>query len=208
MISASLRERAVLDELEPAWRRRGYTLIREPSKDQLPPFLKGFRPDAIAVGASPCLVIEVVRGQGGAAETKIRQLHDLIEGHEDWQLEVVYSSQDGVRLAAVARADIRNALQTVRAIADSEPRAGLLLVWATLEAIGRSIEPELASRSLAPRSLVDLLVSKGHIDQDDGLTLRRMADLRNALAHGQIDKSPSPAEVDFVADISEKLMSD
>ena len=68
-----------------------------------------------------------------------------------------------------------------------EPGAALLMAWATLEAAGRFLEPGLASRGLSPRSLVDLLVSNGHVLQPEGAELRRLGDQRNALARGYID---------------------
>ena len=206
MISAPLSERAVLDELEPRWRKLGYTLVREPSRDQLPAFLRGFRPDAIAIGATPSLVIEVLQTRGGSAETKVRQLRSLFKGHEDWRLEVVYVSPNGAPLQAVTSEDIRAALRQVRLLTKREPRAGLLMAWATLEAIGRVLEPNLASRSLSPRSLVDLLISNGHLPQSESAKLRRLADTRNALAHGQINKSPSPADVHHLIEVGEGLL--
>jgi hypothetical protein len=207
MISASLGERAVLDELEPSWRKRGYTLIRQPSQDQLPGFLKGFRPDAIAVGAKPGLVIEVVQTQSGSSETKIRQLRGLFKDNSDWRLEVVYLSQDGVPLKTVTSDDIQETLEKVRLVAESEPRAALLMSWATLEAIARKLEPELASRSLSPRSLVDVLVSNGHLPQSETAKLRRLGDARNALAHGQINNSPKSADIQYLIDLAEELVA-
>jgi len=50
MVSATLSERAALDSVESRWTKQGYRVIREPSPDQLPPFLRGLKPDAIAIG--------------------------------------------------------------------------------------------------------------------------------------------------------------
>jgi len=207
MISASTRERAVLDELEPSWRKRGYTIIREPSAEQLPDFLKGFRPDAIAIGATPRLVIEVVQPRSGAAETRVRQLQNLFKGDRDWRLEVVYISQDGTPLQAVSSEDIQNTLRKVHLMANSEPRAGLLMAWATLEAIGRILEPDLASRGLSPRSLVDLLISNGHLPQSENARLRKLGDIRNTLAHGQINTTPAPDDIEYLVTLAENLIA-
>lgn len=207
MVAAPLNERSVLDELEPRWRSRGYTLVREPSASQLPSFLRGFRPDAIAIGATPSLVIEVLQTRGKPADTKVRQLQSLFTGHDDWRLEVVYLVPDGAPLQTVALQDIRSALRQSRLLMESEPRAALLMAWATLEAIGRVLEPDLASRSLAPRSLVDLLIANGHLQQSESAHLRTLADTRNMLAHGQIDVSPAPADVRHLIELEEGLIS-
>lgn len=205
MGALSMRERAALDEIEPRLRKRGYTLVREPSADQLPGFLEGFRPDAIAVGTVPSLLIEVLRSRGGPSATKVRQISSLLSGRDDWQLEVLYLSSEGAPLTAVPLAEAKAALQQARRLADSEPRAGLLLGWATLEAIARTLEPELASRSLSPGSLVDLLVSNGHLSQSDGAALGKLAETRNALAHGQIDCPITAAQVEHLIKLAEGL---
>jgi hypothetical protein len=206
MVSTLLSERAALDEMEPRWRKLGYTLVRGPSPDQLPAFLRGFQPDAIAIGATPSLVIEVLQPRRESAVTKVKQLQSLFRGHKDWRLEVVYVSSDGAPLQAVTSQNIREALRQARLLAESEPRAGLLMAWATLEAIGRILEPNLASRSLSPRSLVDLLISNGHLPQSKSAKLRRLGDTRNALAHGQINRSPSPVDVRYLIKLGEGLV--
>jgi hypothetical protein len=207
MVAALLTERAILDEIEPRLRKRGYTLVREPSPDQLPGFLRGFQPDAIAIGPAPSLVIEVLRSGGRSAETRVRQIDSLFEGHEDWRLEVVYATTHGTLLEPVAPDDARAALHQALAVAEGEPRAGLLLAWATLEAITRVLEPKLAARSLPPASLVELLVAQGHLTQAEGARLRALGTVRNALAHGQIDASPAPADVRYLIDLGRRLIA-
>ena len=206
MLDALHKESAALNALEPRWRKLGYTLVREPSPEQLPPFLKGFRPDAIAIGADPQLVIEVLSKRGGPAATRVKQLQSLFAGHTDWRLELVYLGADDPAIAAVSADDIRKALERLRPLVEREPGAALLMAWATLEAAGRFLEPGLASRGLSPRSLVDLLVSNGHVLQPEGAELRRLGDQRNALAHGQINAAPTAAEVRGLMDLIDGLI--
>jgi hypothetical protein len=206
MLDALPRESAALNALEPRWRKLGYTLVREPSPEQLPSFLKGFRPDAIAIGADPQLVIEVLTNRGGAAATRARQLQSLFAGHTDWRLELVYVGADEPAIEAAPADEIRKALERLRPLVDRDPGPAFLMAWATLEAAGRLLEPSLASRGLSSRSLLDLLVSNGHLPQSEGAKLRRLGDKRNALAHGQINAAPSTAEVRGLMDVIERLI--
>jgi hypothetical protein len=205
MMSASLIERTALDALESGWRRRGYTLVREPSAEQLPEFLRGVRPDAIAIGAAPSLAIEVFRRRSPGADDRVERLRDLFADHPDWRLEVVYATPHGAPLKAVNPGDIRAALAEARRLAGGEPRGALLLAWASLEAIGRRLETELGSRSLAAGALIDLLVSNGHVDQVDGEHLRRLAVARDALAHGQLDLTPAGEDVVWLIQLATAL---
>jgi hypothetical protein len=208
MKSALLKERSALDAFEPLWRKKGYTLVREPSQDELPGFLKGFHPDAIAVGVKPSLAIEVVGGQGAAAEDKIRRLRAAFEGRDDWRLEVVYVGPDGAPLAPASRTEVLATLRRAKVLADSEPAAAFLMGWATLEAIARILQPEPASRSLAALTVVDLLVAYGHVTQEEGLKLRRLAVERNRLAHGQIDFAPARDDIRDLCELGERLIAE
>jgi uncharacterized protein YutE (UPF0331/DUF86 family) len=111
-----------------------------------------------------------------------------------------------VNRPAIFLAEVRVLPNTAHVLAVSEPRAGLLMAWATLEAIGRVLEPDLASRGLSPRSLVDLLISNGQLPQSESAALRRLGDMRNALAHGQIDESPAHADVQHLIGLGESLL--
>lgn len=107
----------------------------------------------------------------------------------------------------VSPQDIRAAFGEARRLADTEPRAGLMLAWAGLEAIGRRLEPALASRGLSPGSLVDLLVSTGRMPQADGGILRRLGDARDAVAHGQLNLAPAAADVRRLVELGENLVA-
>ena len=206
MVYAATSEGDALDLMEPRWRKLGYTLIREPKGEQLPSFLRGFAPDAIAMGPEPALVIEVLHRQSPSAETKVRQLRDLLDDQEGWRLEVVFVSPDGAPLESVTFQEIRAALAEARSLSERDTRAGLLMAWATLEAIGRQLEPGLAMRSLSTGSLIDLLISTGHAPQVEGALLRRMGDLRNVIAHGQINLEPEPSDVRRLIELAEEII--
>ncbi|GGL28752.1 DUF4145 domain-containing protein [Caulobacter rhizosphaerae] len=207
MVSAMLNEQAALDNLESRWTKRGYQVIRRPSADQLPGFLRGFQPDAIAVGAKPQLVIEVMQRGGGSTETKLKQLQSLFSGQADWRLEVVYATADGAPLETITPHDIRTALGEARRLSDDAPRSALMMAWASLEAIGRRLEPTLAARSLSTGSLIDLLISTGHLPQTESALLFRLSSTRNAVAHGQLDLTPAPADVRRLVDLGERLVA-
>ena len=206
MLSVALAEWTVLEALEPRLRQQGYTVIREPSPEQRPSFLKDIQPDAIAIGRKPFLVIQVLPRRSGSADTKVAQLQGLFEGQDDWRLEVVYAAPDGTPLEAVTSEDIRAALDQARRLADTEPKAGLLVAWATLEAIARILEPTLASRSLSSGSLVDLLIANGHVPQSEGARLRRLGDLRNKVTHGQINVTPLVDDVRYLTRTGDGLI--
>ncbi len=206
MTTASIRDRYALDMFEPIWRRKGYTLVREPSQQQLPQFLKGFRPDAIATGAEPSLVIEVASGQGPAKANRVHRLKSALDGQEGWRLEVVYVGSEGTPIKPASLEAAESALHRAEALAPSDPEAALLLAWAAVEAVGRALEPGLAEFSLGAVALVDLLVGYGHLSQEDGVKLRELALKRNRIAHGELQIPPSVEEIEALAEMTERLV--
>lgn len=205
MVSIAPTESMVLDTLEARWASEGYRLIRQPHPNELPAFLKGFQPDAIALGPEPSLVIEVLRSRSRSTDTKVKQLQSLLAEHPDWRLEVIYASPEGVPLAAATDHDVQAALDEAKHVAEIAPRPALLLTWSIFEAVGRRLEPGLAARSLTPGSLIDVMISTGRLPQADSHFLRQMAQARNAVAHGLLDLRPSRGDVLRLIEICDRL---
>lgn len=195
MAYASEAERAVLDELEPRWQRQGYRLVRRPARDELPPFLNGFQPDAIAIGATPSLVIEIVNPRSKATRAKVTQLSSLFENQDEWKLEVVYAPSELGEISISSQDDIRQALDDSVQLLDIEPRAALLLVWAALEAAARHLHPNAASQARTSLSLVELLISHGDLQPDEQEALRNIARKRNTIAHGDFTTEVARGDV-------------
>lgn len=204
-MAESMAENVALDEMEPYWKDQGYTLFRQPKRDQVPDFLGRYLPDAIATGREPGLIIEVINPRMPSAETKISQLRSLFDGHPDWKFEVVYTLSDVTELEGTSRASIANALSKAEQLADVEPRAALMLAWAGLEALGRALHPALSIRGMSSSKLIDLLVSHGNIEQSAQGELRTLAQMRNKIAHGQLDLEPLPDEVRRLVELARPL---
>jgi hypothetical protein len=204
--TASIRDRYALDMFEPIWRRKGYTLLRAPSPQQLPAFLKGFRPDAIATGAEPSLVIEVASGQGPAKANRLHRLKSALDKQDGWRLEVLYVGSEGAPIKPASLEATEAALKRAKTLAAKEPDAALLLAWAAIEAVGRVLEPGLTEFSLGALAVVDLLVGYGHLSQEDGVSLRALALKRNRIAHGELETSPSIEEIAALVAIAESLV--
>ncbi|TAX87142.1 hypothetical protein ELH94_30070 (plasmid) [Rhizobium leguminosarum] len=200
MTDQSTAERVALSKMEPLWIAQGYTVLREPQLNNLPGFLGNFRPDAIATGKVPGLIIEVINPLSPSTKTKVRQLQTLFAGREDWKLEIVYLGTEPDFIDGTASEEIAATLATVMLLATVDSRAALLLGWACLEAAARTLHPG-AENSLPPRSLIDLLVSRGDLGQAAGDDLRKFATMRNRLVHGQLNLKPTRGEIDRLIEI-------
>lgn len=208
--SAAL-EREALAILEPRLNKNGYSLVRNPDPAELPQFLRNVRPDAIAMGGPPNLVIEVLAsssaGKARIDAQRVERLRELLAEHADWRLEVVYAPGSGSTPSIATPAQIRERLNDVRRLATHEPAGALLLGWAVLEATARRLEPQRAISGLTPGSMIELLVSLGHVPQSTSALLRVSGQLRNAIAHGDLTVAPpAPEDVDQLLDLVDGLI--
>ncbi len=201
-------EELALDELEARLRGQGYTLIRSPSRQQMPAFLTQLDPDAIATGPRPNLVIEVVNPRSRYTAAKIRHLQAQLEGHDDWRLEVVYAPIDEPGIGKVETGAIRRSLESARRLSESEPQAAFLLACTAFESAVRNKalqagrrQPELI------RLQLNWLLEDGAYSQSEHMQLLSLWQKRNRLAHGDLDIVPTSSEIISMIEIAERLLS-
>ncbi|WP_233720816.1 hypothetical protein [Jiella avicenniae] len=202
----ALTERSVLDAMEPRWKARGYTLIREPAESQVPAFFGGFRPDAIAVGRDPSLLIEVQRPGSEVTDYKLAKLQELLKGRNDWRLEVLYAASESPVVEAVATEWIESTLLSATQLSAQNPRAAFLLAWAAFQATLKRRFPTEARGPISASLLA--LLDAGEIGQDAHRQLLDLSRKRNALAHGQLDVPIDDEDVSTIVDLAGRIASD
>lgn len=191
------RERAVLDAVAPRLEAEGYQVFIEPPNSALPPFLKGRRPDAIAVKPGHKIAIEVISER--ADRGKLKDLQGLFAAQPEWELRVFYAPprEKGPRSLHIApRGAIKQALDSIAVLNGSTGRVPALLVaWAAFEAAGRALVPDRLGDPQRPSQLVEVLAAEGHITPKEADLLRELIPLRNRAAHGELDVRVTSAQV-------------
>jgi hypothetical protein len=195
------RKRLVIEQLIPALELDGYTVYLEPSRLQLPAFMKRYIPDAIAVGPQKKLAIEVVFDEP-SAKIKLDALRGVFDGHGDWELRVLYSRAARPKeiLPAASNVEIARSINSVESLsASGQSGAALLIAWSTLEALGRRLLGEAFQGPQPSTRLVEALAGRGDVTPSEADLLRKLALLRNQLSHGKLDVSVEASESnDFV----------
>jgi uncharacterized protein YutE (UPF0331/DUF86 family) len=195
------RERAALDQLEPQLLRKGYQLIRNPSSKDLPSFLNGYVPDAVAIGKSPKIAVEIKGREGADAERNLSEIRRLFDGRDDWTLQVYYYSS---LMPAVEKlsVDRLNELEgTVEKLVEVNSQAAFVLAWSVLEASLR--EAGLLDDTTSGTSrIIGLLASQGFVKGDQVQEFLGLSDLRNRIIHGQLDIEPLPQNVHSVLELA------
>ena len=201
-MSAEVSEAAVIEGLLPQLRAEGYDVFIDPRPPLVPAFLGTYRPDVIALRKDRNLAIEIeLRGRPRA------QLHDiaaLFEGRSDWQFRIITATPANLpdSLSKQSSSEIGLKLDEVdRLIEGGYFAASFLLSWAVLEALGRSILEEKFRRPQTPGRLVEVLASEGVLTPSEADTVRPLVDIRNRLAHGELDVGASEKDARAIQSI-------
>lgn len=199
-------ERATLEKMSKIWTDQGFQIFIQPSKDALPDFLQSYIPDAILIKDDDKVLVEIIQKGQPHAEERIRRLKELISNQSEWRLEVVYSGADVPAVKRVGLEDIRGSLESAEELLAKEPRASLLLLWASLEAAARNIFPNQMSRPQSPGRIIELLAGSGEVTPYEAQNLRHLMNLRNRVIHGELNTAVRPNEIKQMLQLVRQLV--
>ncbi len=191
----SVRSKAV-DEIAEKYERQGYRVTVEPTQEELPDFLKAYRPDLIAERQDGSVVVEV-KAEGKERPTDYwQELAALLSHRPDWRFDlVVANSEQAGGKESISLEELHTLLKEGEDLEQRGRReAALLVTWPAVEAALRfaaqSHDVELPDFS--PRTLISRLYSDGVLDEHDYQALRQGLMARNAVAHGFREKPLPP----------------
>ena len=209
MSSASSQSATViLQLLLPNLEAEGFRVFLHPSRSILPPFMRGYQPDAIAMKPDKKVAIEV-KSYPSPAEPQIRKLREMFAAHPDWELRVVYAPTQGTEQAIAIiphQLVVENLDRLLKVFDEAGPVPALLLGWSVFEAAARSLIPEHLARPQTPSHLLEVLASDGYVTPAEADTLRELGDARNKAAHGKLDAAVSREQMAELATITRSLL--
>jgi len=200
-------ERAALESVRQNFESKGYKFVADPRPDQLPPFLDGHLPDAIATNAHDHVIIEVKRRHTSQARVSIAELTRVIPPGSGWRYVLVYAGQDPdefIELSRPKRSQIDEAIKEIHSLQEAgHSRAALTACWSLLEALARRLDPEdfnESRRPLSPIQTVERLAMDGQLSEDDSRRLRTLGSVRNSVVHGDLNVRVLPDDLHFMVE--------
>jgi hypothetical protein len=194
-------ERRVLALLRNRYEADGFLFIEHPARADLPVFMGGYQPDALALGEDKSIAIEVKLRRDAASEDSLRAIRERFNGQSPWELHVVYGAEvEDEAMEVPTPEQIRKHIEEAEALlAGGFPRAALALSWAAIEAIARTLRPELpASGPRTTRAALELLEHLGRLRFQQAQALRKLSPLRDKVVHGDLGATVTPADVESV----------
>jgi hypothetical protein len=211
-ISSLERQRARV--LAEEYRRKGYEVVEEPSQEQLPDFLSGYRPDLLIRKGDEAIVVEVKSRTSLAQETQVRELARLLRTKPGWNFElIVVGEEERLRAPEGAhpfdRDDILRGLEAAEKLLQAGfADAALLLAWSASEATVRLLTEEeaLVLERLAPLYILKQAVMHGVVSREEYHFLTKVLEYRNALVHGFKPIDFEPALVTELISTTKRLL--
>jgi molybdopterin-guanine dinucleotide biosynthesis protein len=191
------------------YRAQGYRVVVGPSQHELPPFLRGFDPDVIALSDADNVVVEVKRRTAVAASRTLSRMAAVIEKNQGWRLELVLIESDhydSELMPSSATVDhIRNLAARAREAADSE--LGVVLAWAAVEhaIVFAAQRSGLALPSLSATAGMKTLLAYGLLTDSAYAELRAAEKVRSDIVHRGESDADLRKWVNRIVPIAEQL---
>lgn len=186
-------EKSVLEKVAADLRADGYEVSLNPRSLDLPSFMRGYVPDAVAFGSKKNIAIEVSRRR-----KKLVEIQKLFEDQSNWELKlVIVSSNERQGALKIQKIEVieKKISEVLVLVEQGQVETALLLCWATFEAIARFVSSEQFLRAQTPGRIVQLLGHQGYITPQEVELLERLAKVRNRLIHGELNARASSSEV-------------
>lgn len=205
--NAETSEANLLDAIVSRYQSEGFDTFVHPSKSVLPGFMGDMRPDAIAIGPTQKIAIEIIRANGPHSN-KVEQLRQLFANQSDWELMVFYVSQSSSTsdIAAPNLDSITTSISEINELQDrGHALAALIMGWSILEGIARALLGDQLERPQPAAQLLEVLASQGFFTPSEADRLRPLAELRNKVAHGGLDVRIDSGQLDALLSAIHRL---
>ena len=199
-------ERELLEATARDLTAKGYDVVLEPSPSLLPTALASFRPDAIALGREPKLIVEIAT-EGAVAAAKVASLQEALMQNPEWKLHLVISRVKRTSLSVMPHELIAPTLENAKKVAKIDAQAALLLGWSAFEALSRARRPSVFSRPQSPGRIIERLAAEGVLTPVEATFLREMAHARNLFIHGDLTHTVDLSQVERFLSTIESLLS-
>ena len=208
-------ERERLLQLAEEYRDKGYEISFHPNPEDLPDFLRNYRPDMVVRRGEEAVIIEVKsrRTLSSSSSQYLQNLAQSVEQHPGWRFELVMTNPEDTVYSpnaenSLQQPEIETRLQVARQLATQYPESAILYSWSLVEATLRLVAEQegISLQRLDPLYLIKQLVIEGIISRPEYQLLINSLSLRNAIAHGFKATQITQESVYQLIDVAEQLL--
>jgi uncharacterized protein YutE (UPF0331/DUF86 family) len=206
-MTVSTTEAEVLEGEVRRLEAEGYDVFLQPRPPQTPKFLGSFVPDIIATGKGKNLIVEVKRS-GTSGDSALAAIAEEVKKHANWELRVIVVNPTSTasKLPLQSHQAVQAAIEEIEQLRGAGAlRSAFLLAWATLEAEARRLVMGQLGRPQTPARVVQVLGQEGYLTPDEADAIRKLAETRNRLIHGELDIAVSRESLDQLLQALQRL---
>lgn len=213
-------EKAKINELVREYKANGYKIVLQPGVSDLPEFLRSteYRPDIIARSDKGNVIVEVLSRSSISDAGYLVKIAKLLDGRDDWRLEVVYTNprkanKNTVRREKVPKSlifeSMTNVINWVNQSSDRESRiAQLLYCWSVFEAaLYFALSENRQNENSSTLGMIRDAVISGAITKHTQQFLERLMKKRNMVAHGNLTEKISESDLNKLIETTEEIMA-
>jgi hypothetical protein len=207
------RERKYVLDVARDYKNRGYPVIYEPERADLPEFLRVFSPDLLALGDHESVVVEVKTRKQLADSRTVRDLEEHVKREPGWRFElIVLPVEDEARRAAALDVTPIDQLRSQVDVALTwYPRSSAVALMLLTNVIDAALRQLAAREGVQPEEsslahLVKQLYVDSELPRDQYETLAHAAELRDLVLRGvELDISAS-RQIPEIARLAKQLL--
>lgn len=192
MSTNSSQEKRRIQYLAETYRIEGFNTIEEPTPEQLPKFLAGYRPDLVVHKEDESVVVEVMLKSALPKNPKAAELARILRSQPGWSFKLVFmepGEQLSVSEAAIpfGREDILHCIKEAeKLLAEGYAEAALMRAWAAADGAVRlmTMDEGFYTDLYTSPHLLSLATWEGIISGDDYSFLRQTMRIRDTYING------------------------
>ncbi len=204
----SLHEQQKIQSTAQQLEERGYRVVTEPSKSDLPFNLGGYLPDLIATKDEQGIVFEVKPSFKRISIDRLQNIAEQVASHDGWRFVLMTLDDESEEVLPLDRKDFpywqdlqSRLLKVDTLIQESLFEPAILFLWSILEVLLRkkAVIENVPIERLPANNLLDHLYSRGQISMDQFEVFKDFLKLRNKTAHGIITPTDATGEMLILA---------
>ncbi len=191
----SLQEQQKIQSTAQKLQERGYQVVTEPSKSDLPFNLGGYLPDLIAIKDDQGIIFEIKTTFKRLSVDRLQNIAEQVASHHGWRFVLITLDDENEEFFQLEEKDfpywqdLESRLSKVDILIQSslfEP--AILFLWSILELLLRkkAVIENIPIERFPASNLLDHLYSRGEISMEQFDIFKDFLKLRNQIAHGLI----------------------
>ena len=174
---------------------KGYRVLIEPSRQDLPFDLGTYTPDLVAIKDGEGIILEVKVNHGRVSVDRLQELAERVRSHQGWRFMLVTLDDTAQRIFPDGEGDLPSwsemgiDLAKVQTLVNEKMlNPALLYLWSIVEAMlrKRAIVVNLPIERFPSQHLLSHMYSSGEISMSEFDLFKALNEKRNKAAHGMV----------------------